>query len=252
MAFRVKFRTKPVDELCGFGENGDVLHYFAATDSHYHYELDDVSLLIYKNGCENDYYLKRFTDDFFPMLPVIGRCVPKWLYDCACNGNIGSLYDKVTDKLTECVDNDASEEIIEQTENLHYYLFGSRLLEHGFLRDGLDIYFYRYGDMLLIRWQCRGSWAAASGQRQVLWSEFISDIRCFADEYFAAMACQTESLARSCPPHKIISGDIREGFLREKSMIMSFLGNDSYPMGDGFSWAEKLCGDERKVYDWLA
>lgn len=195
MAFEINFTLKTLENIDKFGSDGKYsLHFFAISDSIYTYKIGNTVLLEYKDGHINDYYLERFVQDFLEIFPFFSRSVSEEFYQAIKNKS----YDFETELeqlIIKYIDSD-DEKIVDELCDLTWYISGCRQLGHGHLRDYLNIYFYRFEERLLIKWECSENYKAQSGQTEVLWNDFISDIQCFAKKYISEMTLQCERLSR--------------------------------------------------------
>lgn len=202
MAFEIIFKLKPINEILPFGTGDNKsIHFFALTDSEYYYKINDITLLEYTSQAMkkyqvfkrfNIYYLEVLVRNLSEIMPFVIRDIPQDLYNIIKNQSI-DFNTYLTDILESIeVDNSKFDLIC----NMQYYLYGCRMIEHSFLKNYLDIYFYKCGDKLLIKWECSESYVSKSNQVEVSWNEFKADIQSFFDKFIHDMKYQIENALR--------------------------------------------------------
>lgn len=210
--FRINFILKPPAEIAPWGEKGDYLSWFGLTDSELWitvgertiYEYTDAACKEWKHDIRhNDYYLSRFLEDFSGTFKFIRESIPREYYDhiddfIRDTDNWQNLY--LDD---DSVDDDAFFEFLDEKWEPLTMWFYDRVFDSGHLTGGPLIGCFRCGERIRIWWNSdftldngESIWTAPSGSFEILYADFVSEVKRFFDEFYAAMDKQTETALR--------------------------------------------------------
>lgn len=214
--FRINFILKPPVEIAPWGEKGDYLSWFGLTDSelwitvgeHTIYEYTDAACKEWNHDIpHNDYYLSRFLEDFSETFAYISEEIPEKFYNQIekfrdITNDWLELYagdddcdDEITDEDIDSFDRFYDEKYQPLTEWFH-----NRVFDSGHLTGGPLIGCFRCGETLKIWWygddrleNGENIWTAPSGFFELPYADFVSEVKRFFHEFYAAMDKQVET-----------------------------------------------------------
>ena len=194
------------------------------------YEYSDAAIEYWKEARRyNDYYLARFCEDISQTFNYIYESIPKYLYDniedfeemincwedqwendhpdpsdaiySEFEGNIPRLLKKLQDSQPDIsdADYDAAYDIFLDAHTKIKTWYNDRIFDSGHLVGGPYIGFFRYADKIKILWDGRGKlenganiWTSPYGCYEMNYSDFISEVRHFFDDFLMKMDIQVE------------------------------------------------------------
>ena len=250
--FRINFILKPPAEIAPWGENGDHLSWFGLTDSELWITVGEQTIYEYTDAAckewnhdirHNDYYLSRFLEDFSRTFTYIRESVSREYYDhidefVTETDNWQSMY--LDD---DSVDDDAFIIFLEDKFDPLTEWFYDRVFDSGHLTGGPLIGCFRCGEMIKIRWHSdftldngENIWTAPSGDFEIPYVDFVSEVKRFFREFYAAMDKQVETALR------MDWGKVR--------LDKTYLAKEHKERKDRFSQAVALLDENVSVTDW--
>jgi hypothetical protein len=211
------FELTPIHKLMPWGNPGEYsMHWFGLTDGHYWIEVDGVDLLKLTEEIRAlwkhegfpyiDYQVARLFEDLLEMLPHILEPLPPDISDLIATSakevQLQRHWRSLLQKGGENID-------IQLSDAVQWW--GMRRLDFGYLRYCPRINFWREGDMIFIRWDCRVKndpekirvFVADSGTTSINAVEFIKQVRLFHDNLFQQMEQRVEDVSHSWPHDKV-------------------------------------------------
>ncbi|MBS9767565.1 MAG: hypothetical protein KGV44_08500 [Flavobacteriaceae bacterium] len=200
----INFNLKNINEIVPWGEKPNLnLHWFGLTDGNlwlnfgnetiYEYSEEVLNFWGDKSTPYNDYYVVRFLEDFTACFHKIGISIPYKFYKLTKNIN---QFKNDTEKWLE--NNEDSEIYWQKYCDLISWI-SDRSFDSGHLIGGPVISFFRYRDKIRIVWVTEWTlengiqlWKAKDGGFEMNYSEFVSEVRKFGQDFFNAMDKQIE------------------------------------------------------------
>jgi hypothetical protein len=212
MKLLIDFKLKNVDDIApwGSGQNEN-MHWFGLTDSNYWLNLGESKLYEYsqlflqRHNIEGmnyvDYNLIRFIEDFTQLFEIITESIPDDFYTIVKDHESLSTFYQSSKKWLDEIGEDDSVDVdtyYDRYDLLIEWLY-SRHLTSIHLIGGPSVGFYRYKDRIKIIWDANDKteegfdiWTAKSGNMEISYSDFISEIKDFGNRFFTAMDKQVE------------------------------------------------------------
>lgn len=256
--FKINFTLRPPAEIVPWGENNDHLSWFALTDSDLWINVGERTIYEYSDAarehwsCDiryNDYQLSRFLEDFSGIFAHIRESVPREYYEhinefIRDTDNWNNLYQD-----DNSVDDDAFWAFYdEKYEPLTEWLY-SRIFDSGHLIGGPHIGCFRCSDMIKIWWDGdytldggESIWTAPSGEFELPYADFVSEVKRFFEEFYAAMDKQVETALQTDWDNTPDWGKV--------NLDKKYLSKEHKERKEGFSQAVSLLDEEISATDW--
>lgn len=206
----IHFKLFDISEINPFGleQKQPTMHWFGLTDGIIWLEFDEIKLFEYSNEIikfwnksnpYNDYYIARFIEDLTSLFSKINESIPLELYQKlnSCH-KIEKFYNKAT-KWYNKNQTQEGDDSISTKYNLLTNWFCDRLIGNSHLIGGPTFYFLRNEDKIRIIWHSDDRlkngmqiWTASSGEIELNFNEFKSEIKRFGITFFKAMDIQIE------------------------------------------------------------
>lgn len=258
--FRINFILKPPMEIVPWGENNNHLSWFALTDAELWINAGKQTIYEYSAAarehwnCDdiyyNDYQLSRFLEDFSGIFAHIRESVPREYYehidDFVTNAdNWNSRYED-----DDSVDDDAFMAFYDEKYEPLTEWFQNRIFDSGHLIGGPTIGCFRCEDMIKIWWSDgnytlengESIWTAPSGEFELSYADFVTEVKRFFGEFYTAMDKQTEIALQMDWDNTPDWGKV---YLDKES-----LAKEHQERKDGFSRAVALLDEDVSETDW--
>ena len=205
----IHFELKPMDEAQPSGTKDDLkMSWFWLTEANlwltfgdttlYEYTLEAINYFGKHKSPYNEYPLIRFIEDFTELFDTIRESIPKETYQLTKDLN-GFLNDanKWLD-IYETDEDEVSDFYFEEYDPLISWTY-RRTLDSGHLTGGPHISFFRCEDKIRIVWKTEHQldngiklWKAKDGNVEILYSDFIVQVKEFGRRFFEQMNKQVE------------------------------------------------------------
>lgn len=206
----INFKLKELDKIVPWGQDSELsLNWFGLTDGDLWLTFGNVTIYEYtkeamdfwgnKPTKYNDYFLSRFIEDFTEIFDKVSETIPQEFYERTSDlKKYRSDAQKWLDKYY--ADGDEYDDFyFNEYDNLISWT-SQRTLDSGHLVGGPHLSFFRRNDKVRIIWQTDylmengvKVWTAKDGSIEMKYSEFVEDIKSFADSFFKEMGKQIES-----------------------------------------------------------
>ena len=210
-----QFKLKPLGHILPWGSTHEQsIHWFGLSDGEYWMELNGASLYEYSENFRKridlnasryvDYYISRFVEDLFELLPHLQEQIPQELYEKVNTQSSLWAYKK---ELQSCfseeedADNEKAEAAFERHQLLTSWI-DERTLSSGHLVAGPKLCFFRCGDKISLVWECPPEkdgnidrWTSTGGEMEMEYDDLVKEIADLSRRFFAAMENQ---MAQAC------------------------------------------------------
>lgn len=205
----INFKLKHINEAEPAGTDGDLrMSWFWLTDGDLWLTIGDSTLYEYtpeaieyfgnKKSPYNDYPLVRFIEDFTGLIREISESIPKDIYELTDNLNEFLSDAKRWLDIYDTDENEFSDFYFEEYDNLISWTY-KRTFDSGHLIGGPHFSFFRCGDKIRIVWETVHQldngielWTAKDGNAEILYSDFIDQVKDFGNRFFEQMNMQVE------------------------------------------------------------
>jgi hypothetical protein len=203
----INFKLKHPDDVTPWGAPPeDRMHWFGLTDSEYWLDLGKVIFYEYSDNILDhwkikgskyvDYHLVRLIEDWSGIFSAISEPVPDSIYSIAkTQRSLYAFYEKANNWLGQLIDDPSIDEdsYCDKYDKVIEWVY-SRSLDSGHLSNAPGISFFRNGNNLSIIWNAGKVneeqipvWTAQTGEIEMSYDHFISEVEGFRDRFFGAM-----------------------------------------------------------------
>ena len=208
----INFKLKEPTEIIPWGtEPNTRIHWFGLTDGSYWLRVGDKTLYQHTDEIMHswdisgdpytDYYIVRFLEDFTELFYAIVEPIPEDLYLIArSHFSLYDFYGKATIWLEKLQDNENVDIDLyyDKYDKIIEWIY-SRTLTAMHLNSGPHISFFRCHDKISIVWNRHqldesglAIWTAGNGQIEMLFDDFIIEVKKWGELFFASMELQIE------------------------------------------------------------
>ncbi|MDB5054987.1 MAG: hypothetical protein JWM44_3037 [Bacilli bacterium] len=207
----IKFIHKDISQIIPWEQDNTLfLHWFGLTDSYYWLALGKHELLRYSDEFINkhdldrglpyvDYQFARLYWDFVDVLQYIITPIPNNVFECIDTMEKFESYLNTLTYWLENIWNESDEEFDELYVNAREWIFDRRL-DMGYLVGGPNIFFFRVGDLIYIRWIADytddgiAMWKETKGEYVLQYADFLNSIQTAFETFAITMDEQIKSI----------------------------------------------------------